>query len=97
MGVISEVDTPQSNMVRRSKFGKRCDFKRVVEESIENIFYNPIRRYCFSKFFKYFTNRDCTKKYFEFIGNGKRRTKIKTTSSNSTLSQRNRHCAWQLK
>ena len=97
MGVVSEVDIPQANMFRRSKSGKTFDFKRVIEESIENNICFPTKVYCFLKRFIYFTNRGYTKKYFEFIRNEKRRTKIMTKSSKSTLFLRNRHCAWLLK
>ena len=49
IGYLSKVDTPQLNLVNRSKFGNACDFQHEIFEYRGNNCFIPTKGYCFIK------------------------------------------------
>ena len=49
IGYIYKINTPQFNLVKRSQYGKGCDFKLEIVEYRGNKCFIPTKGYCFVK------------------------------------------------
>ena len=57
-GHTYKIETPDFNVVSRSRYGNGCDFKHQIIEYKGNNFYIPSEGYCFSKCIIYLTESD---------------------------------------
>ena len=75
---LKKLDKPLFNMVKRSKYGKRVDFKLEIIEYKGNNCYIPMKGYCFIKCINYLTGLDYLESFLEFIRNEKRKLNVST-------------------
>ena len=77
-GGFYKLDTPLFNMINKSNFGKRVDFKQKIIEDKGNNCYMPSEGYRFIKSINYLTGLDYMESLLQFIRNEKRRSKVMT-------------------
>ena len=77
-GYVYKINTPQLNIVNRSQYGNRCDFKHKIIQYCENNCFIPTKWYCFIKCINYLTGLDYNEQYLDFIRNKQRRSNIMT-------------------
>ena len=77
-GYIYKIDTLKFNKVKRSEYGKGCDFKHEIIEYQGNNCFIPTKVYCFVKCINFITGKDYKQQYLDFIRNEKRRLNIMT-------------------
>ena len=73
--------TPQFNLVNRSQYGNRCDFKHEIIQYRSNKGFIPTERYCFIKRIIFLTSGDYKEQYLEFTRN------VKSWSNNMTMAR----------
>ena len=62
-GYNYKIDTPQFKKVKRSQYGKGCDFKHEIIEYRGNNCFIPTKGYCFNKCFNFLTCEDYKQQY----------------------------------
>ena len=77
-GYIYKIDTPQFNLVNRSRYGNGCDFQHEIIEYRGKICFIPTKGYCFVICVNFLTGEDYKNQYLDFIRNERRRSNIMT-------------------
>ena len=77
-GYNYKLDTPHFNEVKRSQYGKGCDFKLEIIEYQGKNCYIPTKGQCFVECINFLTGEDYEEQYLDFIRNEKRRSNIMT-------------------
>ena len=80
LSFVYKLNTPQSNRVNRSQYGRGTSFRQPFVEYIANNCYIPISGMCFIKCNKYFTNKDYTEEFRDFIENEKHSIGVMTSA-----------------
>ena len=71
-GYIYNINSPQFNLVKRSRYGKCCDFRHeTIECRCKNCFI-PTKAYCFVKCVNFLTGEDYKEQYLDSIRNEKK-------------------------
>ena len=66
IGYFYENNTPQINLVNRSQYGIRCDFKHQIKKHRGNSCNIPTKGYCFIKCISFLTGKNYKQQYLDF-------------------------------
>ena len=77
-GWLYKLNTPQFKRINRSQYGRGTDFKQDIVEYIGNNCYIPTSGNCFIKCINYFTKKDYTQEFLNFIRTEQRRSNVMT-------------------